>query len=125
MAAAYKISKVIGVDALTKLQRLFGAKYVYIPSSACPEHEISKAVGIEVMRALSEHFGGSNLWFGTCYAKRQRNSDISRLLQVGVSRKNIAIGFNLSARHIGRISTDEKLNAIERRRAIAAAQGFK
>lgn len=93
--------EVIGVEDTLKLERAFGASYLYIPARE-PSAKIIDAIGIHAGRKLVDYFGQSEVWVPKVLLLKQRNQEIANLRGKGKTIAELAAKFRLSESTIKR-----------------------
>lgn len=102
--ALQPIAELIDCGPLLDLVRLYAGGRLYVPKTMGPTHAISGVIGLELAERLAYYYGGCTIEFpklATIY-RRARNREI--VAQRWQGKKWLAAQYQVSARHILRIT---------------------
>lgn len=102
-----ELIEVIGVEDTLKLERAFGASYLYIPARG-PSPKIIKAIGLEAGRKLVDYFGCGDIWIPKVLLLKERNQAIKKAKGTGKTIAELAAKFKLSTSSIKRVLQEKK-----------------
>ncbi|MCV6604626.1 MAG: hypothetical protein OIF34_04930 [Porticoccaceae bacterium] len=97
-----ELIEIIGVEDTLRLERAFGASYLYIPARE-PSPKIIDAIGIHAGRKLVDYFGQSEIWVPKVLLLKRRNQEIADRNRAGETTPQIASRFGLSISTIKRV----------------------
>lgn len=93
----------VGSIIASTIRNRWGGQPLYVPRNMAPDHPIAITVGLDCAKVLVEKYGGSWIEYIPKRDKTERDEEIIRLRQNGLTIVDIATEFGLSKRLVQQV----------------------
>ena len=107
------LQDVIGEDMARVLCQTRGGVTIYVPKTARQEHELTRYIGMTGLRSLSAVYGGEVIVVPNYRRGKPRKAEIIRLLERGLSMRDIALQLDVTERYVEHIATSVRPKATQ------------
>ncbi len=107
------LQDIIGEDMARVLCQSMGGVTFYVPKKATPGHDLVRLIGKAGLRSLSAVYGGEVIVVPNYRRGKPRKGEIIKLLERGVSMRDIALRLDVTERYVEHIATSVRPRAIQ------------